>query len=57
MAKTEGRETKIDWICEQTFIGYREKVCNKRTRITSRSMGTGAFSIIHMRKANRNTKR
>ena len=46
-ATTEGWKFKTNWICKQIPIGYREKIRNKRTRVTSSSMGTETFSPIY----------
>ena len=57
VAKTTRRKLKTNQVCQQIFIGYWEKVRDKRTGAVSSSMGTGTFSSIRIRKANRITYR
>ena len=52
VAKTKRRKSETGWLSKQIFIGHREEICNKRARATSRSVGTGAFSLICLWKAN-----
>ena len=52
VAKTKRWKSETGWLRKQFFIGHRDEICDKRTRATGSSVGTGAFSLICLWKAN-----